>query len=220
MIVTCPACRTRYLVDDQALGGETGRTVRCAHCGNTWQQHPEPAAPPPAGPDPVLAGPDPVEAPLAVPPRPAPPPGPARRRRAAGGALWLGLILVIAALVAAALIGRRQVMARFPQTAPVYARLGLLVACPESGLKIRRIEPTRADGGLVIRGELANIGRTLCTVPRLRVVLRDAHNKEVQAKTIAPPRDRLQPGETEHFRTVFERPNETATGVLVTAASG
>jgi hypothetical protein len=48
--------------------------------------------------------------------------------------------------------------------------------------------------------------------------LRDAGDKEVQAKTITPPKERLGPGEVEHFRTVFERPNETATGVVVTFA--
>lgn len=44
MIVTCPACDTRYLVDDEALGGAAGRRVRCASCGNVWHYSPEAAA--------------------------------------------------------------------------------------------------------------------------------------------------------------------------------
>jgi predicted Zn finger-like uncharacterized protein len=209
MIVTCPACRTRYLVEERALGGSAGRTVRCAQCGNTWHQRPEPAMPLAAGrPEP----------PLEVPPRPAPMSMPPRRRRGGTGATWLAPIVVIAILIALALAGRRQVVARFPPAAPVYAFLGLPVTQPESGLAIRKILPTRSDSGLVIEGEVANTGQVPRTVPRLRVALRDAGDKEVQAKTIAPPKERLGPGEVEHFRTVFERPNETATGVVVTFA--
>ena len=44
MIVTCPACDTRYTVPDGNLGGTTGRRVRCAHCGNLWHYSPEAAA--------------------------------------------------------------------------------------------------------------------------------------------------------------------------------
>ena len=39
MIVTCPACTTRYLVDPRALG-DAGRVVRCANCSKTWHQTP------------------------------------------------------------------------------------------------------------------------------------------------------------------------------------
>lgn len=70
MIISCPACGTRYVVPDAAIGGD-GRTVRCAKCKHSWFQEPdlldlteqvqtvktdepapEPTPPPPAAPEP------------------------------------------------------------------------------------------------------------------------------------------------------------------------
>jgi predicted Zn finger-like uncharacterized protein len=78
MIITCPACNTRYVVPDKAIGVD-GRTVRCAKCRHSWFQDgpaldlAEVAAPaadpvsPPAAPEPQPL----IEQPV---PQPASPP--------------------------------------------------------------------------------------------------------------------------------------------------
>ena len=68
MIIACPACATRYVVPDSAIGVE-GRTVRCAKCRHSWfQDGPVLVAPlAPAALAPVQAEPSPAPAPDAEP---------------------------------------------------------------------------------------------------------------------------------------------------------
>ena len=73
MILTCPACDTKYVVKDDAIPPQ-GRQVRCASCKHSWHQDPDlDLATPANAADLDLGGPPPpdpesAEAPLAEPP--------------------------------------------------------------------------------------------------------------------------------------------------------
>ena len=71
MIIACPACATRYVVPDSAIGAE-GRTVRCAKCRHSWFQDGPETAMPEAAASPSPAAPEPPS------PPPSPPPAPPR----------------------------------------------------------------------------------------------------------------------------------------------
>ena len=43
MILTCPSCDTQYVVKDGAIP-QQGRQVRCAACGHSWRQEPDPVS--------------------------------------------------------------------------------------------------------------------------------------------------------------------------------
>lgn len=75
MIIACPACATRYVVPDSAIGVD-GRTVRCAKCRHSWFQD-GPAVAAPLPPDPAQPAPPPPPPPVVAEPIAAPPPEPA-----------------------------------------------------------------------------------------------------------------------------------------------
>ncbi len=232
-IVTCPACRTRFRVDEEKLGGPAGRDVRCANCGHRWRQTPPGVAPQVGGrpPEPAPSHneaavtdvrPSPPAPGLVVPPRPQPPPPSSRQDRYGRAALgWIALTVLVALFALAVLIetvGRDRVVAIWPSAARFYAWIGSWVEPSGPGIVIGKVTPTRNDDGLVIDGEIANLGSTPRDVPRLRLALRDATEKELQFEVVDPPRARLQPGEIVHFSAPFAHPVDAATGVVVTFA--
>jgi predicted Zn finger-like uncharacterized protein len=245
MIVTCPNCATRYLVDDATLGDVARRRVRCASCGNLWTYSTEAEAIHAAAVAELTAeaatatsapGGPPVAEPGRAEPRiqsPAYSGGragptaqgrpsvavelPAAARRRGLRAVGLGLIVLVAALVFGAILARDKIIATWPAAAPVYAALHLSEQ-PGAGLEVT-VTPTRTTQSLVIDGNIVNGSATARRVPRLRVTLRDGNKNDLESKVIDPPVDRLAPGATARFNTVFEHPSITATGVDVTFAT-
>jgi predicted Zn finger-like uncharacterized protein len=216
MIVTCPECSTRYLVDPRALG-VSGRLVRCAHCSHTWHQAPPEDAPrriemPATGIDPMLGGEERFQLPAVTRPR--------RSSWAIVG--WLVLALILAGIGVGSVWARDQVVGWWPPAARLYALVGLPVVQPGTGLELRKVTPTReVENGLptlVIEGEVANVSNVARPVPKLKVILRDSNDHELQAWTFAVTDERLLPGASVPFRTSVTQPSEAATGVVVTFA--
>jgi predicted Zn finger-like uncharacterized protein len=231
MILACPICGTRYRIDDEALGGPAGREVRCANCGHTWHQAPAATeagngevAPEPSRGDPAIetAPRQPMVPRLEIPPRPQSA-VPLHRTRhgwtTSGRVAVIVLLLLVMLAVLVGIVARRHLAAMWPSAARFYTSIGLAAEPSGAGLVIGKIAPVRTAQGLMIDGEIANLGSTPRDVPRLRVALQDAAEKEVQFEVVDPPKARLQPGEIVHFATPFAHPVDAATGVVVTFAS-
>ncbi|WP_091743080.1 zinc-ribbon domain-containing protein [Phenylobacterium immobile] len=112
MILTCPACATRYFVDNDAVP-PGGRSVRCSACDTTWRAQGHVEAP--AGPsDEIREMHDPLPELFSL--RPAPPP----RRRRSVLKVWAaaGVVVVLAGVTA---VFRTEIERAWPASAGVYA---------------------------------------------------------------------------------------------------
>jgi hypothetical protein len=127
-------------------------------------------------------------------------------------------VLLTLAVLAGVVVARGAVVALWPPAARLYALAGFTAEPPWIGVKIENLAPSRTPDGLVIEGDIANNGKATQDLPRLRVALRDASEKEVQFKIVDPPQPRLAPGAVAHFKTPFDHPDEAAKGVVVTFA--
>ena len=234
MIVTCPACAVRYVVDPRALGAK-GRTVRCARCAHTWFED----APPPSEEKPAARSavpPPPVEPPPSADPPPregAPaltagrrvqlPALPPKKPRFPAAAAWaLTVIVLLAGLGYAAIVEHDRVVALWPGAASLYARAGLATGQDGLGLEFRNLTTSREmENGLpalVVAGEVKNVSSTARAVPKLVVILRDSSAHDLQDLTVAAPADHLQPGESVPFHASIAQPAEAASDVFVTFA--
>jgi predicted Zn finger-like uncharacterized protein len=239
MILTCPACATRFRVAGPEFDGAAGRTVRCGNCGHVWRESP------PALPSGELREPSSGEAASqldtarAEPATPAAPPAPVAqlevprldgpRREAPPRAPpavpqkpRYSRVIVAAGLLLLATAGALLVHHEFAAISPPRALSAAgreMGGASATGLVIRKIEPARTAGGLTIEGEIANLGSVAHDVPRLRVSLQDATEKVIQSEVVDPPKPRLEPGEIVHFETPFAHPPDVATGVVVTFAT-
>jgi predicted Zn finger-like uncharacterized protein len=131
-----------------------------------------------------------------------------------------GLPVTILTLVAlnTALIGwRADVVRLVPQTASLYAALGLPVNLRglTFGNVTTAIETQDGVQVLVVEGTIASASPRAVEVPRLRFSVRNHRGQEVYAWTALPARGALSPGETLAFRSRLASPPPDMREVLV-----
>jgi len=230
MILTCPQCSTRYNAD-AAKFQPAGRNVRCAKCGHLWHQDPPPAetdaasdiaviddTPPPPLPPPP---PEPMPArPAALAPNPTisrdtvrmvEPPAPAKSRLPGQLAValgWAGLILLILLVGWTAMTFRQQIATVWPQSASVYAALGMKTNA--TGIDIQDVSFQRiTEAGqsvLTVSGVIANPTAHELPVSPVRVGLIDDDRHELYHWTFAPKVMTLRAGQTSKFTTRINDP--------------
>lgn len=207
MILTCPKCATRYFVDDQRLG-TSGRTVKCASCGERWTAAAEAALELSAE-----AGPR-VEAAVAT--------GTAEtqeihgdvsrlfrakveqqrrtRRIAVATLVWLGLGAGFASLLAAAYVLRVDLVRLAPSAAGAYAAAGIRVNV--TGLEFEKIKAEPAPDGspvVTVTGAVRNVVSEAVAPPPIRVTLVDAKGARLGSTVVRLRTPVVAPGASVAF---------------------
>lgn len=238
MILTCPACTTRYLVDPSAIGNE-GRRVRCARCQHTWHAEQEAEE---ASAAPIATEEDEAPAPATAAAAPADDDSQddaadsaASRRRStraktqlpavrepAGKGIWIAwlvLIIVVAGVIAGGVVFRRDVVAVWPPAGRLYLAAGLSLE-PDFTLQIQNIEWARESRGgqsvLLVSGEIANPDDVRQKVPRIQVILFDENRRVLHHWNAQVPQQVLNPKQTTSFTTELRDPPDEARGLQVT----
>jgi predicted Zn finger-like uncharacterized protein len=239
MILTCPSCRTRYQTDG-AHFKPPGRNVRCAKCGQVWfQAAPEPEIPvepeavlPPLAPArqtteerlPEHAASDPGALNFSA--RPSSDESHSepieRPRRSSSVAIaqmigWAALILLLGGIGWGTVQYRQTIGSLWPQTASLYAALGLPVNVRGVALTNIAYKQEYEDGQpvLSVTGKVVNISDREVPVPEIRVVLLDDAKHELYHWTFDAGVPSLKPGAESPFMTRLSSPPAEARNLNV-----
>lgn len=214
MIVSCPSCGTRYLVDPTALG-EIGRKVRCAKCTHSW--HEDPPEDMPKRVDVDVLPPEPEVRPI---PAGSNLPAIVQRRRRANRLGWIAIAAAIIIIVVGGLVARHPIMSAWPPSGKLYGAIGFTVdEKVTQGLEFRNVAREQVEENgvpvLVIRGEIWNTAEQDRHVPPIRIGLIDEDNRELHHWTFAADEDELSSGTATEFVTRLASPPAGATSLLV-----
>jgi predicted Zn finger-like uncharacterized protein len=201
MILTCPECASRYLVDDASIG-PAGRAVRCSACGARWTaraEAPQDLAAPIGPPAAQVAGAQPEAEPIGPMFRERPAARGRRRRTAA--AAWAGLAAGFAMLLGAAVLLRQDIAQIWPRTAGAYAIVGLPVNLVGLAIENPHAQPQFQNGhdALMITGALRNIRDRPMAAPPLRISLLNLAGRPLAVKIADPGGASIPPGATRRF---------------------
>jgi predicted Zn finger-like uncharacterized protein len=211
MILTCPSCSTRYLIDPVSLG-VTGRVVRCARCSHSWSETPPEDMPKRVN---VL--------PPAQKVRPIPPGSnlPALRKTGAGRAWvgWAALLAVVVGVAGGSVLARDRIIAVWPDAARLYAGLGLDEHAAARVLVVRNVQQDSfAEDGqriVAVTGEIVNISGQRLDVPRVVIQVLDGAGGVITSIYADPADSALAAGAMTVFSSRLTDPPKNATSLNV-----
>lgn len=215
MILECPSCHNRYLVDPRAVGA-AGRTVRCAKCRHEWFAEPPRDTPGddvlPAM-DEVKVEPKPIPAGSSVPAIPTPKPGVPQ---------WLELTAVaalVAFLATAFIYFRPLVVEAVPGLKGTYAALGIY---DSGGIVFAEMEYAQESDVTKDRhrigGYLVNTSARERRLPVVSIALLDREGKLLRRHRLTD-KGVMAPGEQRAFSQELTASPESARRVVIEAGS-
>ncbi len=141
----------------------------------------------------------------------------ARRQQAKRTSRWTAIILLLFAFNVALIGARSEVVRYLPQTASLFAAVGLPVNLRNLKFDKVKIVKEAQDGVniLIVEGLIVNTANQPTEVPRLRFSARNATGQEVYTWTALPRRSLLPPGEHVEFQSRLAAPPADATDVMV-----
>ena len=236
MLIVCPSCASAYQIEAGKVGLE-GRSVRCAACRETWFITPADVL---AGHEAELAAAaesDPVAdtaweeaaaavrqaSDLPIPTVPRLPYPRAKARRWSGLSPSLAFGLALLAALPLVCLARASVVRTIPQTAALFARIGLPVNL--RGIEIRDVVAfsNPAEEGeaaeLVVEGDLVGVARAAVPVAPLSAEIHDAAGRVLRTFSFPAPRVVLAQAEAARFRGRLANPPAGGRAIVLRFAS-
>jgi len=130
---------------------------------------------------------------------------------------WTALILILFAVNIGIIAGRHKIVRYLPQTASLFASIGLPVNLRNLEFEDIKISKETQDGVsiLIIEGKIVNTVATATDVPRLRFAARNASGQEVYTWSMQASRSILGPGDSLPFVSRLAAPPADAVDILV-----
>jgi hypothetical protein len=140
-----------------------------------------------------------------------------KRQRARRSSRWTAVALVLFAFNVALIGARTEVVRYLPQTASLFAAIGLPVNVRQLAFENVRITREKLDGAtiLAIEGKIVSKSNRPVEVPRLRFAARNASGNELYVWTARPERSILGPGESIPFHSTLAKPPTDAVDIMV-----
>lgn len=161
MVVTCPQCAKRYMLDEMLLPQE-GRQVRCVTCHHVWKQVPNEGFQPPI---PAFIGNADIGLQMNV----------SSEKPKTSWMGWIAFAAIFTIGFSTLILGRNYIVTHWPPAEKYYELLGLQINIPGVGLAITNASSQIRQEGSIdmirIMGSVVNTSKRAQTIPPLHIKL-------------------------------------------------